>query len=344
MPRCGGAILALALAVPLYAAPVRAHSTDGRHIEATTTESGVELRVSTDATRAVVVAGTENLLEREELVGAWLTRGLEMSSAGEPCRAEAGKLVVEDGRVRQALSFACPTLRDLELTDRELAGAHANAQTLVSLDGEAHVLRPGASTMRFEEPKSTVPTFVREGVVHLITGYDHLLFVLALLLGVGLRAREQGARRAMVDAARVVTAFTIGHSITLALAALEIVVLPSALVEATIAASIVLAAALNLWRPEAERPWLALGFGLVHGFGFSSVLAEVGLPANERVLALLSFNIGIELGQLAFVALVIAPLTWIARQRYYQRSVLLPSSLAIAAIAAVWFVERAVGA
>ncbi|HZO12647.1 MAG TPA: HupE/UreJ family protein [Polyangiaceae bacterium] len=344
MPRCGGAILALALVVPLFAAPVHAHSTDGRHIEATTTDSGVDLSVSTDATRAVVVAGTDNLLEREQLVSAWLTRGLEVSAAGEPCRSEAGKLVVEESRVRQSLSFECPSTRALELRDRELAAAHAKAQTLVSLDGEAHVLRPGAESMRFEERPSTVPMFIREGVVHLVTGYDHLLFVFALLLGVGLRAREHGARRAMVDAARVVTAFTVGHSITLALAALDVVVLPSALVEATIAASIVLAAVLNLWRPDTERPWLALAFGLVHGFGFSSVLAEVGLPANERVLALLSFNIGIELGQLAFVALVIAPLTWIARQRYYQKSVLFPSSLAIAAIAAVWFVERAAGA
>jgi hypothetical protein len=145
---------------------------------------------------------------------------------------------------------------------------------------------------------------------------------------------------------RIVTAFTIGHSVTLALAALDVVVAPSALVESAIAASVVIAAVLNLWRPSAgaERPWLALGFGLVHGFGFSSVLAEVGLPKGERVLALFSFNVGIELAQLAFVALVLWPLALLARRRFYERAVLVPGSLAIAAIAAFWFVERAAGA
>ena len=106
-----------------------------------------------------------------------------------------------------------------------------------------------------------------------------------------------------------------------------------------------LVAAGNVLRPKASvaRPWLAAAFGLVHGFGFSSVLAELGLPASHRVLALLSFNVGIELAQLVFVTLVLLPLAVLAKYRGYQRFVLQGASLAIAAFGGLWLVERSVG-
>ena len=103
----------------------------------------------------------------------------------------------------------------------------------------------------------------------------------------------------------VVTAFTVAHSITLSLAALQIVELPSRLVESAIAASVVLAAANNLWPVVERRRWLvAFGFGLIHGFGFASVLTELGLPKDALVLSLLGFNVGVEIGQLAIVAVL----------------------------------------
>ncbi|HZO12762.1 MAG TPA: HupE/UreJ family protein [Polyangiaceae bacterium] len=322
------------LALALIAAPSSAHSAAGKHIEATTTPTGLHLTVSSSTKVDLDVA----------ITNAWLARGIEVSSAAGPCRAKSE-------RVGEALAmdFVCPSpIHEIELIDRELVDAPSAAQTIVSLDGKAHVLRPGAESLRVRRTSwtSTALSFGREGMVHLLTGYDHLLFVLTLLLAAGMRARQHGLRRALVDAARIVTAFTIGHSITLALASLEVIAAPSALVEAAIAGSIVLAAALNLWRPErgVERAWLALAFGLVHGLGFSSVLAEVGLPRDQRLIALVSFNVGIELAQLAFVAAVIAPLGWLGRQRFYQRGVLVPSSIAISAIAAVWLVQRATGA
>jgi hypothetical protein len=144
------------------------------------------------------------------------------------------------------------------------------------------------------------------------------------------------------DVARVVTAFTVAHSITLSLATLELVSLPSRAVEAAIAASVLLAALNNLHPVVLGRRWLvAFGFGLIHGFGFASVLAELGLPGDALLLALLAFNLGVELGQLAIVV-VFLPLAYaLRRSTLYRHVVFTGGSALIAVLAAVWFAERA---
>ena len=149
-------------------------------------------------------------------------------------------------------------------------------------------------------------------------------------------------RGALVDVAKIVTAFTVAHSITLTLATLGVVSLPSALVESAIAASVVLAALNNLFPLFQGRRWtMAFVFGLIHGFGFATVLGELQLPQGALVLALLAFNAGVELGQLAIVA-VFVPLAYALRAgAFYRRVVLQAGSWAIAGLAAVWFVERA---
>jgi hypothetical protein len=144
---------------------------------------------------------------------------------------------------------------------------------------------------------------------------------------------------------RVVTAFTLAHSITLSLAALDIVRLPSRLTESVIAASIVVAALNNVFPIVTEsRARIAFGFGLLHGFGFASVLSEMGLPAGARLLSLLSFNLGIEVGQIA-VVLGVVPLAYRARGATAYRQAVLPlASAAIASIGLAWFLQRAFGA
>jgi hypothetical protein len=193
--------------------------------------------------------------------------------------------------------------------------------------------------------------YADEGVWHIWTGYDHILFLLSLLLpAVLVRAAAPGERweptpsfyTAFVDVLKVVTAFTLAHSITLSLAALSIVSLPSRLVESCIAASVVLAA-LNNVRPVVYRGrWvIAFFFGLIHGFGFASVLADLGLPQESLLLALVAFNVGVEVGQLAIVA-VFLPIAYRLRTtRAYRRVVLVGGSAGIALIAGVWLVERA---
>lgn len=189
--------------------------------------------------------------------------------------------------------------------------------------------------------------FLREGVWHIWIGYDHILFLLALLLPAVL-VRRRG-RWQPVDAFtpafwsvfKIVTAFTVAHSVTLSLATLGVVGMPSRLVESTIAASVALAAMNNIFPLFHERRWtMAFAFGLVHGFGFASVLSDLGLPQNSLMLALVAFNVGVEAGQLAIVAAFLPAAFVIRRTLVYRRLVLLGGSLAIAILAAVWLVER----
>ena len=190
-------------------------------------------------------------------------------------------------------------------------------------------------------------SYGRDGVWHIWIGYDHILFLLSLLLpAVLLRQRRHWlpvARfaDAFWDVFKIVTSFTVAHSITLSLAALGVISLPSRLVESAIAASVVLAALNNLLPLVGGRRWVvAFAFGLIHGFGFASVLTELGLPRDALVLALVGFNLGVEAGQLTIVA-VFLPLAYFLRGTwFYRRVVLFGGSFAIVAVAMVWLLER----
>jgi hypothetical protein len=184
-------------------------------------------------------------------------------------------------------------------------------------------------------PASSSPStgsFVLLGVEHILTGYDHLLFLLGLLLRGG----------SWLSLAKIVTAFTLAHSVTLALAVLNIVTLPDRLVEAVIALSIAFVAAENIFlTPVVSRRWVvSFCFGLVHGFGFSSALRELGLPTHGLVLSLFGFNLGVELGQALVVALAL-PLLALVRRAGWERRMVWSSSLAILLVGVILFVERA---
>ena len=139
----------------------------------------------------------------------------------------------------------------------------------------------------------------------------------------------------------MVTAFTLAHSITLSLAALGVISLPSRLVESVIAASVVLAALNNLRGTIEGKRWImAFGFGLIHGFGFASVLADLGLPQNALVLALVGFNVGVELGQLAIVAAFLPVAFLLRRTWFYRVGVLTGGSILVAVVASWWLVQR----
>ncbi len=195
---------------------------------------------------------------------------------------------------------------------------------------------------------SQIVAYVREGVWHIWIGFDHVLFLISLLLpAVWMRAAKQWQpvprfAPAFWEVFRVVTAFTVAHSITLSLAAQELVSLPSRLVESVIAASVVLAALNNLFPVINERRWaMAFGFGLIHGFGFASVLTELGLPSGSLLSALFGFNLGVELGQLAIVAVFLPAAYALRNTWFYARVVFAGGSIAVAILAAAWLLERA---
>jgi hypothetical protein len=199
--------------------------------------------------------------------------------------------------------------------------------------------------------------FVREGVHHILIGYDHILFLLSLLLpAVWIRSAvtdprtgvtrtrwlpSNNLRLALTNVLKVVTAFTVAHSITLALSVLNIVNPPSRWVESIIAASVVLAALNNIWPLISEARWkLTFVFGLVHGFGFASALKDAGLAKGALVGPLVGFNVGVEIGQLCIVAVVL-PLAWSLRGTRTYRGAFAAGSLAIAGVAGLWLVQRA---
>jgi hypothetical protein len=357
--------LAGVLAAP---APALAHMGSTKYVDARVGDAGVELVVHVQAIDVGVALGLgtrpepEALRRHETLLKAWIARGLVVHTDAGECVPEVGTPYgeVRDGEAFVAVPVlhACPTGAAIyTLADDTVFEGDPEHRTFVTVDAPqgaaSHVLRAGQQRVELtaaSSPAGTALTYLREGAIHLVTGLDHLLFLLSLVLVASLGLRRGGLRGTGKDIAWIVTAFTLGHSLSLCSAALGLVALPSAWVEAGIAASIVVVAASGAIRPRIpdrasrrRRAWLAGAFGLVHGFGFSSVLADVGLSAQHRVLALATFNLGIELAQVAFVTAVLAALALVAHHAAYRRWVVQGGSLAIAAMGCVWTIERTLG-
>ena len=199
----------------------------------------------------------------------------------------------------------------------------------------------------------TFQQYVVDGAFHIWIGYDHILFLLSLLLPAVLIFSKSETKQTLIQPApsfiaalkevlKVVTAFTLAHSITLSVAALGVVSLPSRWVESAIAASIIVAAVQNIRGVVDSKRWvMAFGFGLIHGFGFASVLADLGLPQNALITALVGFNVGIEGGQLAIVAVFMPLAFWLRSSKFYQVGIFKWGSILIALLALYWFVQRA---
>lgn len=215
--------------------------------------------------------------------------------------------------------------------------------------GEVQVIRNGPDTILIEIPSaedagSVASEYLKLGIEHILTGYDHLLFVACLLMLAGT------TKRVLL----IVTGFTLAHSVTLALAALDIVRVPIAPLEAVIALSIVFVAA-ELARPARDTlTWkypilISSGFGLLHGFGFAAVLGEIGLPQTEVPLALLFFNLGVEVGQIAFILCLVAATFVLLRgvalvkadaKTWTLVDVTRPAAYVVGGLAAFWTIER----
>ncbi len=254
-------------------------------------------------------------------------------------------------------SAACPSpIRQLTADYRLFFDLDPQHKGLLRLTNGAEtttaVFGAGDSSLHFVLGQSSrwrqMAAYAHEGLWHIWFGYDHVLFLLALLLPSVLRRVEHQWEPAQTfvsvlwEVLAIVTAFTLAHSVTLSLATLGMVTLPSRLVESAIAVSVAAAGLSNLYPGLIGRRWLvAFLFGLIHGFGFATVLADLGLPREALVLSLVSFNIGVELGQLAIVAAFL-PLAYFLRHTWtYQRVVVVTGSVMIAGVAMVWLIERA---
>jgi hydrogenase/urease accessory protein HupE len=291
------------------------------------------------------------LLDAEPVLARYIQERTTVTAGGAACAlAEPIKITADsDSGVNIEMRFACPattamiTYRSAAMVDFDPLARQAvmlwdrdDYTQIALLDGSATstMLR---SRLWLGMPIDVIGEYVMLGIEHIFLGYDHIAFLIAVLLW---------ARRLMT-LVKVVTAFTIAHSITLSLAALDIVQIPSSIIEPAIAATIVLVAVENFISRNVENRWMWTGpLGLIHGFGFASVLAERGLPRSALVYSLASFNIGVEIGQIAIVSLVL-PLMWLADRAMAngaaptrKPALVYPFSVLVMALGLWWFAER----
>ena len=189
--------------------------------------------------------------------------------------------------------------------------------------------------------------FVFEGIWHIWIGFDHILFVITLLLPAVLVLKQgrwypgDNLQQTFKQTVKVISAFTIAHSLTLALTVFNVITLPAQAVESIIAASVIVAACNNIFKWVKGRLWmLAFIFGLIHGMGFAAVLQELGLRSKTQALALIAFNLGVELGQVAIITVVLPSLYFFRKQRFYKPVLIQSGSWAIVVVATIWLFER----
>ena len=359
------------LASALLAGSAQAHIASNSFVSLSVTGSHlagtIELSIR-DAELAVGIdRNNDNKITWGELraaqgaIGDYVRNHLAIGAEGAACPIAIQPLQVNrrvDGNyVWLPISAQCATpVRTLQLRYSFLEGIDPSHRALLTVTAnglvQTGVLRASAAPVAFNvlsaSPAREFGEYFRAGVSHIWSGIDHLLFLFSLLLPSVLLRKRHGWEPivrpgpAFKSIITVVTAFTLAHSITLTLAALNVVRLPSRLTESVIAASIVIAALNNIFPVVTEsRARIAFAFGLLHGFGFASVLADMGLPPGARLLSLVGFNCGIEAGQLAVVSCVMPVIYALRYARFYRRAVLPWASAAIAALAFVWFVQRA---
>jgi hypothetical protein len=242
-----------------------------------------------------------------------------------------------DGRavVETTLAFASgQALGDVAIRCEPLTELGNDHTTLARIDAggtsREFVFRPGTTYREAPPALARAVEFLRLGIVHIFVGYDHIAFLLGLLL-------SGGSTLAVV---KIVTAFTAAHSVTLSLAALDVVTLSPALVEAGIALSIVYVAAENLVRGRPDGRWLvSFVFGLVHGFGFAAVLKELALPSSALAASLVTFNVGVEIAQVAIVAVVVPALYALTRTRLHA-PLTRTASAVILSLGLFWLYQR----
>jgi hypothetical protein len=261
--------------------------------------------------------------------------------------AYAVMFLASDCRLAAAPTISYSLLREVDPTHRGIAKIlRADQPPVLSMLDPAHAATDAAAAVASPAP-TAVGGFVREGVMHILTGYDHVLFLLCLLLPSVMRRTPAGWRpvdtlsQAVWPVVGIVSAFTVAHSITLALAATQVVSLSPSFIEPAIAVTIILAALDNVWPIfPVRRVVVTFCFGLIHGFGFAGVLAELNLPTADFAWALLQFNVGLELGQLLIVVGVTALLFLLRQRAQYRGLVIRGGSLAAMLVGALWLIER----
>ena len=280
----------------------------------------------------------------------YLASRVVLEGDGAPCALQLGSAALanlSDGAYWAVpVAARCPHAPGtLDLSYALLFDVDSMHRGLVHIAGQTVIVRDARPVQVTLDASTSFASFVKEGVGHIWMGIDHILFLLCLILPAVFQRRTQrwsaadSLRDVCKEVFEIVTAFKLAHSITLVISAVGLVTLPSRFVETAIALSVVAAALNNLLRTVDARWAVAFALGLLHGFGFSSVLVDLGLPSHELIGALLGFNLGVELGQAAIVVALLPVLFWIRRTLAYQ-ALLWAGSGAVAIIATLWSYQR----
>lgn len=345
------ALTAAALLAPALAAahqnsltPVALRA-EGRAVTVTARVDALDLNEALGARSGALLTRPE-ALSRVAEGGRYLGARLHLTHAGIPCTPGAATGAIVERPDGWALALTVPYLCahrvetlavdyglffDVDPQHRGLAtveGLGPAAQFVFQSDRRRWTIDAAVPV------RAQLAQYLRLGVEHIFTGYDHIAFVVALLILAGAQRARDGLRHVLA----VVTSFTVAHSVTLVSAALGWVVTPARLVEPIIALSILYVAVSNLRRrgtPPRSRPLTTFAFGLVHGLGFADVLRELGLPARATVPSLLAFNVGVELGQLTVVLALLPLLQAIAARRSLAAQLAWSAALSVLAILAL---------
>jgi len=368
--------LAILLLSTLASWPAIAHKSSDAYLQLSSSPAGLAVRVDV-ALRDLDVAldldaNTDGRLTWGEVKARWpaieayVAQGVEVAQCplhptgrGLERRSDGTYAVVNlasDCQPRAEPAIRYGLMRGIDATHRGIAKIEIAGQPPVVrvLDpGRAFGPTPSTPTIdrtsadQGKAPAPSATAFLREGVLHILTGYDHVLFLLCLLLPAAMRRTPKGwqpvsgLKEAVLPVFGIVTAFTLAHSITLGLAASGRVSLPSSFIEPAIAVTIILAALDNIVPVfRGRRAVVAFAFGLIHGFGFAGALAELDLPTSAFAWALLQFNAGLELGQLMIVIVACTPLYLVRANPRYPAWVIRGGSAAAILVGALWFVER----
>jgi hypothetical protein len=296
---------------------------------------------------------------RQAEIASYLAEHLLLNRANLPCNLHFEVMERLQDHANEAFAVSnfsgqCPINGILEVKYSAIFSLDSSHELILNIGDGNHlhslVLDDSTRTINIDLRKGswqkTLKQFVYQGVVHIWIGIDHILFLFALLLPAVLQRKDQkwqaisSVKTILTNTVWIISAFTLAHSLTLTATAMNWLSPSSRWVELSIALSVLFAALNNIWPLVLRLGWLTFAFGLLHGMGFAGVLGELGLPADKQLLSILAFNVGVELGQLAILAILLPVLVLLRDTQFYRRGILPVGSVLIALMAIQWSIER----
>ncbi len=319
-----------------------------------TTLNDIHLILHLDQNRDSQLIWSEIINQKQKIITEF-NNSVSISSNIGLCQFKIQNLMIERSAATVYLNIPfttnCLPSSNFDLKYNFLFDQDAFHKTILSIKNynktSTHIL--SYSNREYAYNKNTTNSlyqffeFVIQGIIHVLIGLDHVLFVICLLLSATLLKNKNNESTSLIsNTFKLITAFTIAHSITLILASTKILSIPPTIIEPVIALSVIVLALLNLINTNNVKHWpIVFAFGLIHGFGFAFVLEEVPIASGTLITSLFGFNLGVEFGQLIIVLVILPALYLMYSRKYYQQLIIPALSIFIVLIGMYWFLERA---